>query len=68
MLCVGYDISDRGLSMKSPIRPAAAAAFALLVGTPGWLAAQAPPSGATPEQLIGLEDSWRLSPLQIAHA
>ena len=27
-----------------------------------------PPAGATPEQLIGLEDSWRLSPLQIAHA
>ena len=29
---------------------------------------QPPPSGATPEQLIGLQDSWRLSPLQIAHA
>ncbi len=27
-----------------------------------------PPASATPDQLIGLEDSWRLAPLQIAHA
>ncbi len=27
-----------------------------------------PPPGATPDQLIGLDDTWRLSPLQIAHA
>ncbi len=27
-----------------------------------------PPPAATPDQLIGLEDSWRLSPLQMARA
>ncbi len=27
-----------------------------------------PPPAATPDQLIGLQDSWRLSPLQIARA
>jgi len=29
---------------------------------------QPPPSGATPSQLIGLDDSWRLSPLAVARA
>jgi hypothetical protein len=33
--------------MSLPTRLAAAAAFALLIGTPAWLAAQAPPAGAT---------------------
>lgn len=29
---------------------------------------QPPPAGGTPDQLIGLDESWRLSPLQIAQA
>jgi len=33
--------------MNSPTRLAVVAAFALLIGTPAWLAAQAPPAGAT---------------------
>jgi len=29
---------------------------------------EAPPSGATPEQLVGLDDSWRIAPLHLARA
>ena len=29
---------------------------------------EAPPSGATAEQLVGLDDSWRVAPLQLARA